>query len=83
MEQQELTSSMHSSLAARIQATCSTAKCPDCGRDGGSLDQLVSLVDKVEVLVVTFTALISIKVPVFRCSRCGLCDQESSLPCRA
>jgi hypothetical protein len=71
-EQQEVASSMHSSLAARIHGRCSRAKCPDCGRDAGSPDGLVSTAAEVEVLVVTFTAVIGVKVPVYKCNRCAL-----------
>ncbi|WIA22551.1 hypothetical protein OEZ86_009539 [Tetradesmus obliquus] len=70
-EQQEMARSVRSHLAALIQDKCSSAKCPDCGRDGSSPDQLVSCVHDVEVLVMTFTALLSIKVPVYRCGRCN------------
>jgi hypothetical protein len=71
-DQLQLGDSLHSFMQQLVQGKCEAATCPSCGSSASPSAAAGSSVEQLfvrEVLVVTFSAMISINVPKFKCNR--------------
>lgn len=74
--QYEFQQAQQSHMQQAYHARCASAECSQCGSSATGTDisgsqGVLKLLSQKELLVVSHTRMLSIKVPIFSCTRCG------------